>query len=76
MLFINKCFQILGELDVIICKGHGDFGILRKNLKVELMKLNAVAYFSIFCLSGSDDNSDSCREHSEFSDYTRGVINK
>lgn len=39
--------------------------------KVEPMKLNAVAYLSIFRLSGSDDNSDSCRALSELSDPSR-----
>jgi len=39
--------------------------------KVEHMKLNAVAYLSIFRLSGSDDNSESCRALSELSDPSR-----
>ena len=39
--------------------------------KVEPMKLNAVAYLSIFRLSGSDDNSESCRALSELSDPSR-----
>ena len=39
--------------------------------KVEPMKLNAVAYLSIFCLNGSDDNSESCRKLSELSDSRR-----
>jgi len=39
--------------------------------KVEPMKLNAVAYLSIFRLSGSDDNSGSCRALSELSDPSR-----
>ena len=43
--------------------------------KVEPMKLSAVPYLTIFCLCGSDDNFDSCREHSELSDCTRGAIN-
>ena len=75
MSFINKCFQILGELDEFICKGHCDFGILLQKKtffsKVEPMELNAVAYLSIFRLSGSDDNSDSCRALSELSDPSR-----
>ena len=44
--------------------------------KVEPMKLSAVAYLTIFCLSGSVDNFDSRREHSELSDCTRGAISK
>lgn len=39
--------------------------------KVEPMRLNAVAYLSIFRLSGSDDNSESCRELSELFDPSR-----
>ena len=54
MSFTNKCSQIFGEMDVFICKCHGDFGILRKNRKlfpkVEPMKLSAVAYLRIFGL--------------------------
>ena len=44
--------------------------------KVEPMKLSAVAYLAIFCLSGSVDNFDSRREHSKLSDCTRGAISK